>query len=57
MYLNTIILNTLYTANEGQVRIQFKCLVPIYVFPEMELLLPKPNCNVLSPSSYTLIYL
>jgi hypothetical protein len=23
------------TANEGLVRIQYKCLVPIYVFPEM----------------------
>jgi hypothetical protein len=27
----------LYTANEGPVRIQYKCLVPIYVFPEMKL--------------------
>jgi hypothetical protein len=26
-----------YTANEGPVRIQYKCLVPIYVFPEMKL--------------------
>ncbi len=25
----------LYTANEGPVRIQYKCLVPIYVLPEM----------------------
>ncbi len=25
------------TANEGPVRIQYKCLVPIYVFPEMKL--------------------
>jgi hypothetical protein len=25
------------TANEGPVRIQFQCLVPIYVFPEMKL--------------------
>jgi hypothetical protein len=25
------------TANEGLVRIQYKCLVPIYVFPEMKL--------------------
>jgi hypothetical protein len=25
------------TANEGQVRIQYKCLVPIYVFPLMNL--------------------
>jgi hypothetical protein len=23
-----------HTANEGPVRIQYKCLVPIYVFPE-----------------------
>ncbi len=23
------------TANEGPVRVQYKCLVPIYVFPEM----------------------
>jgi hypothetical protein len=28
------------TANEGLVRIQYKCLVPIYVFPEMKLLFP-----------------
>ncbi len=28
------------TANEGQVRIQYKCLVPIYVFPEMKLCMP-----------------
>jgi hypothetical protein len=26
-----------FTANEGPVRIQYKCLVPIYVFPEMNL--------------------
>jgi hypothetical protein len=26
---------------------------PIYVFPEMKLLFPKQNYNVLSPSSYT----
>ncbi len=30
------------TANEGPMRIQYKCLVPIYVFPEMKLLFPKP---------------
>jgi hypothetical protein len=24
------------TAHEGPVRIQYKCLVPIYVFPEMK---------------------
>jgi hypothetical protein len=26
-----------HTANEGPLRIQYKCLVPIYVFPEMKL--------------------
>ncbi len=45
-----------YTANEGPLGIQHKCLVPIYVFPEMKLLFPKRNYNVLSPSP-TLIYL
>jgi hypothetical protein len=40
------------TANEGLVRIQYKCLVPIYVLPEMKLLFPKQNYNVLSPSYY-----
>ncbi len=40
-------------ANEGPVRIQYKCLVPIYVFPEMTLLFPKQNYNVLSPRSHT----
>ncbi len=45
----------LYPANEGPVRIQYKCLVPIYIFPEMKLLFPKQKYmyNVLSPSSYT----
>ena len=42
-----------YTENAVLVRNQYKCLVPIYVFPEMKLLFPKQNCNVLSPSSYT----
>jgi hypothetical protein len=47
-----------HTANEGPVRIQYKWLVAIYVFPEMKLLFPKQNYNVLSPRSYsTLIYL
>ncbi len=27
----------MYTANEGPVRIQYQCLVSIYVFPEMKL--------------------
>ncbi len=39
-------------ANEGPVRIQYKCLVPIYIFPEMKLLFPKQNYNVLSPNSH-----
>jgi hypothetical protein len=26
-----------FTANEGPVRIQYKCLVPVYVYPEMKL--------------------
>ncbi len=29
-----------YTANEGPARIQYKCLVPVYVFPERRLLFP-----------------
>jgi hypothetical protein len=41
------------TAKEGTVRIQYKCLVLIYVLPEMKRLFPKQNYNVLSPSSYT----
>ncbi len=41
------------TANEGPVRIQYKCLAPIYVFPEIKLLFPKQNYNILSSSSYT----
>ncbi len=40
------------TANEGPVRIQYKWLVLIYVFPEMKLLFPKQNYTGLSPSSY-----
>jgi hypothetical protein len=41
------------TANEGPARIRYKCLVPIYVFPDMKLLFIKQKCNVLSPSSCT----
>jgi hypothetical protein len=33
----THVVLTRYTANEGQVIIQYKCLVPIYIFPEMKL--------------------
>ncbi len=43
----------IYNAKEGLARIQYKSLVPIYVFSEMKLLFPKQNYNVLSPSSYT----
>ncbi len=42
-----------HTANEEPVRIQYKCLFPIYVFPEIKLLFPKQNYNVLSLSSFT----
>jgi hypothetical protein len=42
----------IHTANEGPERIQYKCLVPNYVFSEMKLFFPKQNYNVLSPSSY-----
>jgi hypothetical protein len=41
------------TANEGPMRIQYKCLVPIYVFREIKLSFPKQNYNVLFPSSFT----
>ncbi len=41
------------TAKEGPVRIQYKCLVPVSVFPEMKLLFPQQKYNVLSPSSFT----
>ncbi len=34
-------------------RIQYKFMAPIYVFPEMRWLFPKLNYNVLSPSSHT----
>ncbi len=37
------------TANDGPVRIQYVWLVPIYVCPEIKLLFPKQNYNVLSP--------
>jgi hypothetical protein len=33
----TFALKLWHTANEGLVRIQYKCLVPIYIFPEMKL--------------------
>ncbi len=46
----------LCTANEGPVRIQYKCLVPISVFPEMKLLFPKQNYNVLSPQFPQLLH-
>ncbi len=37
-----------HTANERPVRIQYKCLFPIYVFPDMKLLFPKTElyCSV-----------
>ncbi len=42
-----------HTSNEWPVRIQYKCLVPNYVFPEIKLLFLKQNYNVLPTSSYT----
>jgi hypothetical protein len=42
-----------HTANGRPMKILYKCLVPIYVFPEMKMFFPKQNYNVLSPSSYT----
>ncbi len=39
-YLRTV---EVRTANKGPVRIQYKCLVPIYVLSEMKLLFPKQN--------------
>ncbi len=45
------------TANEGPMRIQYKCLVPVYVFPEMKLLFPKHNYNVLSPMQFLHSYI
>jgi hypothetical protein len=45
---------TLQMKDRGEMlRIRYKCLVPIYVFPEMKLLFAKQNYIVLSPSSYT----
>jgi hypothetical protein len=41
-----------HNANEGPVKIQSKCLVPIHVFPEMKLrflVISKQNYKVLSP--------
>ncbi len=46
-----------YSANEGPVRIQYKCLVPIYVFPEIKprrtLFFPKQNYVSTTVSSYS----
>jgi hypothetical protein len=36
---------------KGPVGIQYQCPVLIYVFPEMKLLFPKQNYNILSPCS------
>jgi hypothetical protein len=43
------------TENEGLARIQYECLFPICVFPEMKLhrlVIPKQNYNVLSTFMY-----
>jgi hypothetical protein len=42
-----------YTANEGRVRIQYKCLVLNDVFPEMKLRASLHKYNVLSPNFHT----
>ncbi len=52
-YRTIIVLGLDSTANEGPVKILYKYLVLINVFPEMKLLFPKQNYNVLSPISYT----
>ncbi len=53
------VMNTaINTANEGPVRIQYKCLVPIIPSNETEhppYFQNRIICNVLSPSSYTYI--
>jgi hypothetical protein len=45
------------TANEGPVKIQYNCLVPIFMYSQKwncaASLFPKHNYNVLSPNSYT----
>jgi hypothetical protein len=46
-----------YTANEGPVRIQYKWLVPIYVFPDIKLFFPKQNYIMFCLPVPTLIYL
>jgi hypothetical protein len=42
-----------YTANEGLAKILYKCLVSIFVFPEIKLLFTKQKYNALSRSIYT----
>jgi hypothetical protein len=32
-----LVIHLAYIVNEGSVRIQYKCLVPIYVYPKMKL--------------------
>ncbi len=47
-----------HTVNEGPMRMQYKFLVPIYVFPEIKLhglLFPKQNYNGLSPNFHTYV--
>jgi hypothetical protein len=47
------------TKNEGPVRIQYKCLVPIHVFPEMKMcgLLIKNRIIMLCLKIFTCMYL
>jgi hypothetical protein len=53
IFLSSFLLRVDCTANEGPVRIQYKCQVPLNEFSEMKLLFIKQNYNVLSPSSCT----
>ncbi len=40
-------------AGTVSIHVAYKCLVPIYVFPEIKLLFPKQNYNVLPSTFYT----
>ncbi len=37
LFFSSFICFAPFTENEGPMRIQYKCLVPIYIFPEMKL--------------------
>ena len=54
MYPPHRVLKYTYTVNEGPVRIQYKCLVLIYVLPEMKLCLLVIS-KVLSPNFHVYV--